>query len=387
MRRYRILILAIVLLFTCSLFAGCIPDFIGTGDETGDGGSISDSLDVLTEITTVQTSNVGKYYDNIADLVEIIKDSVVEIETISSSSTQVTSGAGSGVLFGISEEKYYVVTNHHVIDSANMVWVRLTNGERYSASIVGSVADADVAVLTISREGIDPSVYKTITIPSDGYKTRVGDTAIAIGNPLGTLGGSVTQGIVSALDREINLEGTIMNVMQTDAAANPGSSGGGLFDAYGQLIGIVNGGSAVEGVEGINFAIPVKVVVNTASSIILNAGKGGRVSIGIRAVSLPTDEAIEEFLAGLTGNTKLAWEGIFQSTEYETGVYVASVDNPYCALEAGDYIVSIDDVVISSGEDISAVLAEHKVGDRVSVLVMRAGTIIQEEITLIEMLD
>lgn len=384
----KIIYILTICVLVLSLVTGCtVGGLISGGDEPGDEtATMSEILQTLGESNiTVQTVNTDVVYDSIADMVAEIKDSVVEIETVISTENKTGTGAGSGVLFGISQDKYYVITNHHVVDDATMIWVRLTNGKRYSASFIASDENTDVAVLTISNVGIDQNKFKTVIIPADDYQTRVGDTAIAIGNPLGSLGGSVTQGIISALDRQITIDGITMTVLQTDAASNPGNSGGGLFDEYGQLIGITNSGVTVEGVEGINFAIPVKTVVTAACDLIEQGYVTGKPSIGMRALSFTSMEEIDEFYLSLSISQRQVWYEYFSNTNNALGVYVYLVENPYCELEEGDYIVSFNGVEITSGEELSVALSSCSVGQTVSITVNRGGELKSVNVTLVEM--
>lgn len=190
------------------------------------------------------------------DVIARIKDSVVEISTASGS-------AGSGVIVGeFSDDKggrgYLVITNAHVVQSGNRnmyvnSYVTLTDGTKYQTQMCGFDAKSDIAVLKI----YESSRYLPVATWANGESTlNVGESVIVIGNPLGVLGGSVTNGYLSALDREIKVDGHKMNLLQTDAAVNPGNSGGGLFNLNGELIGIVNAKIVDEDIEGIGFAIP-----------------------------------------------------------------------------------------------------------------------------------
>lgn len=190
------------------------------------------------------------------DVIARIKDSVVEISTASGS-------AGSGVIVGeFSDDKggrgYLVITNAHVVQSGNKnmyvnSYVTLTDGTKYQTQMCGFDAKSDIAVLKI----YESSRYLPVAIwANDETTLNVGESVIVIGNPLGVLGGSVTNGYLSALDREIKVDGHKMNLLQTDAAVNPGNSGGGLFNLNGELIGIVNAKIVDEDIEGIGFAIP-----------------------------------------------------------------------------------------------------------------------------------
>ena len=198
----------------------------------------------------------------IPQVVELVADTVVEITTTNIVTDRfygqyVTSGAGSGVII---REDGYIVTNHHVIEDARSVTVRLTDGSEFSASYVGSDVANDIAVIKINATGLTPA-------RGSSSELTVGQDVIAIGNPLGTLGGTVTDGIISALDRKIKVDGYEMTLMQTNAAINPGNSGGGLFNMSGELIGIVNAKQSDTGIEGLGFAIPISVVNESLEKI------------------------------------------------------------------------------------------------------------------------
>lgn len=200
---------------------------------------------------------------SVAEVVEQVADTVVEITTTNVVTDRfygqyVTSGAGSGVIIS---ENGYIITNHHVIDGARRITVRLTDGSEFSATLIGSNADKDIALLKISATGLRAAVL------GSSEALVVGQEVVAIGNPLGSLGGTVTDGIISALDRTVVIDGHRMTLMQTNAAINPGNSGGGLFNRAGELIGIVNAKQADTGIEGLGFAIPIDVAWETVESI------------------------------------------------------------------------------------------------------------------------
>ncbi len=171
---------------------------------------------------------------SISQVSALTADSVVEIQTERTMTDwrmgQYTStGAGSGVII---DQKGYILTNQHVIDGASTIVVGLRNGDSYPAVLIGSDHKTDIALLKIEADNLTTAVF------GDSSTLVVGEIAIAIGNPLGQLGGTVTDGIISALDRELSFDGKTMNLLQTNAAINPGNSGGGLFNIYGELIGI-----------------------------------------------------------------------------------------------------------------------------------------------------
>jgi len=201
---------------------------------------------------------------SVVEIVEKVSASVVEITTemnagASYEETLVSKGAGSGVV--ISSDGY-IVTNNHVIDGANEIFVRLSNGESYNAVLVGGDASTDLAVIKIEAKNLIAATY------GNSSSLRTGELAVAIGNPLGRFGGTVTDGIISAVNREVTIDGEIMTLLQTNAAVNPGNSGGGLFNSYGELIGIIIA-KTIDG-EGLGFAIPIDTVKRVIAVLIGN---------------------------------------------------------------------------------------------------------------------
>ena len=233
--------------------------------------------------------------------------------------------------------------------------------------MIGYDEEEDLAVIKIDGTDFSPAVI------GSSSAARVGDTAIAIGNPLGTLGGTVTTGIVSALDRQIEVEGQMMNLLQTNAAVSPGNSGGGLFNAKGELIGIVNAKSDGEDVEGLGFAIPSDTVKKVTTDIMENKTTS-RVStgpiLGVTVVSVNNEETAKQY----------------NVTRY--GVYIVVVSPGYgsekAGLKVGDYIISVDGTAVFDSEDISDVLNQHKVGDYVDVQVIRDNQVRSFSVELME---
>lgn len=205
---------------------------------------------------------------SVATAVDKAAASVVEISTESVQQDYrygvgIVAGAGSGVILTTDG---YIVTNHHVIDGASNIMVRLADGSVYQAGLVATDPQTDLAVIKITAENLVTATF------ADSDAVRTGDLALAIGNPLGNLGGTVTAGIISAKDREIMIDGQVRKLMQTSAAVNRGNSGGGLFDSQGNLIGIVNAKSAGVDIEGIGFAIPTNLVKQTVDALLQNSG-------------------------------------------------------------------------------------------------------------------
>ena len=311
---------------------------------------------VIYQDTSKIVSTGSQDSSTIKSVVEQCANSVVEIQTESVTNGSnpfqqyVSSGAGSGVIL---TQDGYIVTNHHVIEDANSITVRTRSGDEYNASLVGSDEQSDLAVLKIDASGLTPAVL------GDSTTLEVGDLAIAIGNPLGELGGSVTSGIISALDREMTIDGQTMTLLQTDAAVNPGNSGGGLFNANGDLIGIVNAKSSGENVEGIGFAIPISTATDIIDELIANGEVTSRPTLGVSLYNVE-----DEMTASQLGVDS-------------TGVYIVQIVDGGAAdnagLCSGDRIVSVDGSEVSSASDVRAALNKYKIGESISITVERNG--------------
>ncbi len=342
------------------------------GETTGnaDAANTNTPTVIYKGIDTVTTSTTADGGDlTSAQVAALVKDSVVEINTeyttVSMWYQYVSGGAGSGVV--ISEDGYIITNNHVICGSdgttiAEKITVRLTDGSEYEATVVGTDADADIAIIKIDKTGLTPAVM------GDSDKLSVGEDVIAVGNPLGELGGSVTNGIISALDREISVNGVEMNLLQTNAAVNPGNSGGGLFNMRGELIGVVNAKSSGDGVEGLGFAIPVNDALNVAEQLMQYGYVKGKVVIGISLYDV-TDASMARYL-GLSGY----------------GTYITDVTEGYNddVLQVGDRIISINGQEISSGEDVTAIVKKSSVGDKLTFQVSRQGKITEVEVTCYE---
>ena len=306
----------------------------------------------------------------VAEIVEKNADAVVEIVVSGTTQgmwgqMQLTEGAGSGVII---RKDGYIATNYHVIQGANKVQVTLHNGEAYPAQIIGSDPANDVAVIKIDEKDL------TTAVIGDSSKVAVGDLAVAIGNPLGQLGGTATTGIISALDRTLSVEGTTLTLLQTDAAINGGNSGGGLFNSKGELIGIVESKAAAVGVEGLAFALPINSVSEILNDIIESGGNVSSRTAGTPAVGIVISDVSEE-----------------QSQYYgleEPGVYIAQVtgDN---AIRAGfkeqDRIVSFNGTEVKDSSTFITLVRKCKVGDTVTIVVSRGGQEIEIKTELEEL--
>ncbi len=326
------------------------------------GGSGSSESSSTQETTTAASgSNITNASSktsalSTSDIVKKTANSVVEIvteATVSGGFSQryAAKGAGSGVI--ISDDGY-IVTNYHVIDGANKITVTLRDGtSSYDAKLIGSDEDNDIALLKIDATGL------TAAEIGNSSDLVVGDYVIAIGNPLGTLGGTVTDGIISALAREVTIENKNLTLLQTNAQISPGNSGGGLFNAEGKLIGIVNAKDSATEVEGIAFAIPI----NTVSSIIKDLKEYGynrdKTDTGMEFVDINS------------------YDSAFYYNVNQLGVYVLSVDKGSNAeaagFRSGDLITAVNGTEVSSTADITKALKDKSVGDTVTFTVSRAS--------------
>ncbi|HIS68580.1 MAG TPA: trypsin-like peptidase domain-containing protein [Candidatus Gallacutalibacter stercoravium] len=282
-------------------------------------------------------------------------DSVVEITTEAVSTDQfmqqiISEGAGSGVIFS---SDGYIVTNNHVIEGAQRITVTLRDGTSYDATLIGTDSETDVALLKIDATGLQAATL------GDSSTLQVGETAVAIGNPLGQLGGTVTDGIISALDREITMDGKTMTLLQTNAAINPGNSGGGLFNDQGQLIGLVVAKSSGTGIEGLGFAIPVNLVKSVVEQLSTYGYVKGRVDLGMSLVDIDSIQSAMMYRVS------------------QLGVYISQVEDgsnaQQAGFEAGDRIIAVNGTEISSTTDFESILSDLSVGDEISVQVERNG--------------
>jgi serine protease Do len=312
-----------------------------------------------------RVTSAGQAYNSVTEVYHAVADSVVEITTeivqTSLWGQYIDSGAGSGVII---EESGLIVTNHHVIEGASSVTVRLTDGSEYPASFIGADEAGDLAIIKINAG------EKKLTVASLGCSAdlEVGEDVVALGNPLGSLGGTLTTGIISAKERAITVGGEDMVLLQTNAAINPGNSGGGLFNMAGQLIGIVNAKVAEEGIEGLGFAIPIDIAYVVIKDLIDYGYVRGVVDSGLTVMDVTHQ------------NLPYVYQkyGIIS-----TGVIIIESKNTD-ELKHGDKIVSMNGEEILSSSDVEFILKGCEVGDIVKVTVDRNGTVIEVGLTLTE---
>ena len=295
------------------------------------------------------------------DIYSSVIDSVVSISSMTSSGTS----SGTGIIMS---PDGYVITNHHVITGALVISVLTNDNQEYEAALVGSDEMSDLAVLKIDARGLQAAEF------GDSSKLRVGDSVVAIGDPLGVqLRGTMTNGIISAINRDLTVGDRTMTLIQTNAALNNGNSGGPLINCYGQVIGIntVKMSSyytATASVEGLGFAIPISVAKPIIDELIENGYVAGRPAIGISGDSLPS----------------------YYRTYYRLpdGVYVTSVNEGSDAkakgIREGDIVTAINGERISSIDELNTVKNQYAAGDEVTLTVYRSGTYYEVTVTLVD---
>lgn len=285
-------------------------------------------------------------------LQEIYSRSIPSVVSISCTLPGGTS-SGTGVVL---TESGYLLTNAHVVERATSILVRLTDQREFSASVVGSDEVSDLAVLRIPTSGLTPAQF------GDSSTLRVGDTVVAIGDPLGVeYRGTYTNGIISGIDRDVEMDGRTMTLIQTNAALNSGNSGGPLINCYGQVIGIntmkIGAFTDKAGVEGLGFAIPSATVKTIVDQLLSQGYVSGRPTLGIEGESLsPFYQHYYRLPAGL------------YITQVEPGSDAQSK-----GIEAGDLLLSVGGVSVTSMDDLKSVVLKCDVGQSVEVIIYRSG--------------
>ena len=329
---------------------------------TADSASGSDS-----SITAASSSGSSLTTEQVADLVSpsvvvITTEQVVYSQWSWYGQNQVESGAGSGVI--ISSDGY-ILTCAHVVDGASAITVTIGDKD-YTATLVGEDTTSDIAVIKIDADGLTPATVGN----SDGLK--VGQSVMAVGNPLGELGGTVTGGMISALNRSVTIQGSssvnTMSLIQMDASVSPGNSGGGLFNMNGELVGIVNAKSSSSDAEGLGFAIPINDAIKVAQELLENGYVTGRPYLGITYLAVTDAQTASQL--GVNAY----------------GVYVVEVVKggpaEKAGLQAGDRIVSVDGTEIASKDDLGTLMQKHAAGDTLSITIARDGQMQTVNVTL-----
>lgn len=315
-----------------------------------------------TNYTLSDSTDANK---SIEEIVALNENAVVEIQTETVVSDYwlrdyVSPGAGSGVII---DSTGYILTCQHVIDGANTITVITKDGTKHKAKVIGQDQTTDIAVIKIPGNGFSSVTY------GNSDTLSVGDLAVAIGNPLGRLGGTASVGIISALDREITVEGQLMNLLQTDASINPGNSGGGLFDGNGNLIGIVEAKSMGSNVEGLGFAIPINDAAAIAKELIETGKISGRPLIGVSVIDASDPVTANQF-------------------DIETpGLYIYEVfsqEATDAGLQEGDRIDALNGVVLNNRNELTTELKKYSPGDKITLTITREGETLEIDTILTE---
>ena len=365
----------VALALCCSLLGGAVGAgamAIGTSMTGTSGSSHSSTSTVLQGDRPTSAINVSKI-DTSKEMTaaEVYAANVNSTVGITTSITTnywgyQTTAAASGSGFILTADGY-ILTNYHVIENSNSVKVTMYDGTSYDATIVGYDESNDIAVLKIDATGLTPVVL------GDSDDLNVGDSVIAIGNPLGELTFSLTSGVVSALNREVTLSSNItMDLIQTDCAINSGNSGGALFNLYGEVIGITNAkyssssSSSEASIDNIGFAIPINSVRSIVESIIEN-GYIVKPYIGVSVGDVSSE---------------------MTSYGLPTGAVVRSVTDGAPAAQAGlqanDIITAVDGTEITGSSDLVQIVTSKKAGDTLKLSVYRQGQTLELTVTVAE---
>ena len=296
-------------------------------------------------------------------LQQIYADNIASVVSISCTSYG-GSSTGTGVILS---EEGYIVTNYHVVENADAIFTELTDGRSFPATLIGSDAVSDLAVLHIDADNLYAATF------GDSGSLQVGDSVAAIGDPLGqSLRGTFTDGIVSAINRDVTVGGRTMTLIQTNAALNSGNSGGPLLNCYGQVVGIntLKIGNFVDaaGVEGIGFAIPSSTVKTIVDQLIEQGYVSGRPTLGIKGESV----------------------SLFYQRYYlmPAGIFITELDPASDAAKKGiltdDILCAVNGIRITSMDDLNTVLYGCQVGETVEVIIYRAGRQYRVDLTLSE---
>ena len=305
-----------------------------------------------------------------AQIVEMSAPSVVGIDTVTTVTTNnfwygygqsyEAPGSGSGVIL---TEDGYIATCAHVVEGAKSVKVTLNDDTSYDAAIVGTDTKNDIAIIKIDATGLVHAIV------GDSETLTVGSEVIAIGNPLGELRGTATAGIISATNRTIEVESQTMTLIQTDAAISPGNSGGGLFDATGKLIGIVNAKVSDSRAEGLGFAIPVNSVLDEISDLLNYGYVTGRPYLGVST----QDVTLRSRSGGWyysSGTRCVMVEKVVPGSAAEQA-----------GIQSGDLILKLGDKQVTSGDELSSAIGAYKPGDTAIITLQRNNQEMTVEVT------
>ena len=340
----------------------------------------SEAATESSQSTPQLATNVTYVESDVSDVVEKVMPAMVSIvnnftetaNVFGQQYTQEEAASGSGIIVGKTDDELLIVSNNHVVESADTLTVTFIDGSEAQAQVKGLDSDMDLAVIAVSLNDLSDDTKNAITVATLGSSDdlKLGEPVIAIGNALG-YGQSVTNGIVSALNREITLEnGATGTFIQTNAAINPGNSGGGLFNGKGELIGVVVAKSSGSGIEGLGFAIPINTAKDLIDQIMEYGYVKGRIDLGFTTVDVTNAQTAMMY--------RLSSTGVYID-EVTEGSNAAAV-----GFRAGDRILSFNGEEIASGDDLTKAIQNCKVGDTVEIIIVRNGQKYSGELTLEE---
>ena len=367
-KKNRIGLKVTALALCCALLGGAVGGGVAWGVSNSSGGtSVNVSCRTVSQVSLKTVD--GKTEMSDAEVYAANVNSVVSINVTGTSGYnffgQPVQSASSGSGFVLTSDGY-IVTNYHVVENAETVKVTMYNGDEYDAQYVGGDEDYDIAVIKIEATDLP-----AVTL-GNSENLNVGDHVLAIGNPLGDLTFSMSGGMVSSVNRTINVDGTPFNMIQTDTSINPGNSGGPLLNSYGEVVGIVSAkyssyGTSGESVEGLGFAIPINDVISMIQDIMTNGYVSNKAYLGATIGTLTSSMA--------------------QQYRYDIsqGAFVYSVEDgspaAQAGLQLGDVITAIDGTEIASLDDLTAAKKSYSAGDTSTLTVYRQGETVTLELT------
>lgn len=353
-------ILLTALMCTTLVFSGCEKSITNTPDNTENNSIVKTSAEAaVTKSSDARNTPVVRVAKNVGPAVVGITNKAVARDFFNR--TVETEGVGSGVIF---KKEGYIVTNNHVIAGAKELIVSLSDGNTINGELVGADEITDIAVVKVDAKDLPVAKF------GNSDDVMVGEPAIAIGNPMGLeFAGSVTVGVISALNRTLELNDRRVKLLQTDAAISPGNSGGALCNAEGEVIGINSAKLATNGVEGMGFAIPINTV-QTIIDELMQKGYVARPYLGVTIFDKQT--------AARYGYTLSIDKGVY--------LFQIAIGSPAdkAGLQRGDIILSIDDKEVNSVSEVRNDIAARKIGDKIKIRYDRDGKESTIEITLQE---
>lgn len=387
-KKYKSLIVFLMIVLLSTMLTGC---------------SLFGKSNIVNIYQVNQSGETINTREGLETTIDNIEDSVVEVYASLSNGTS----CGSGVIIDTSNEednssvrRYFVVTNFHVIENGTTFVIKFTRlGLQVSAELVGGDQESDIAVLVFQtsecksnceckiESELNPTPCEEICEDSckcgcifKGVKfansdtIRLGQTCIVIGNPLGSLGGSVSIGNISFINRDVEVEGTVMSLIQTTATINSGNSGGGMFDTNGNLIGIVNAKASGDGIEGIGFAIPSNEVMDKFSKLIATS----KINDNGVVTEYGYIEGRTNYGLGVTESNDSVYVTTIRTTSafynlkgtYSTSLYGIAQGNAY--LQKNDRIVKLNNQLITNITSYNNIAQTFKIGDSVNLIVARS---------------